>query len=227
MILAKGKPITLAEVGSPPTLEVMKQQPNWTWWVIWAGFVRSTPREQFKSYVKDERMLFMEDAAYSRGTENLRKVSGFEPLIVSKPADFSGDWILNEYESQIGTNELANIPYKLNVIQKGNELTISSITKVEWADEETSKQILMLDGTENKSTAFNNSPRIQIANWSAGRDTLSIDSKTTFTFQGKTRDSKVKDVWTYQRRGKQLLIIHTADSFRGGVTSSTIVYDKR
>ncbi len=227
MILAKGKPITLAEVGSPPTMEVLKQQPNWTWWVIWAGFVRSTPREQFKSYVKDERMLFMEDAAYSKGTENLRKVSGFEPLVVSRPADFTGDWFLNEYESQIGTSEMANTPNKLNVIQKGNELTISSVTKVEWADEETSKQTLVLDGTENKSKGFNNSPRIQVASWSAGRDTLSIDSKTTFTFQGKTRDSKAKDIWTFQRRGKQLVIAHTVDSFRGGATSSTIVYDMR
>ena len=227
MILAKGKPITLAEVGSPPTMEVMKQQPNWTWWVIWAGFVRSTPREQFKSYVKDSRMLFMEDAAYSKGTENLRKVSGFAPLSLTRPSDFTGEWIFNEYESVVNTNELANIPNKLSIVQNGNELNMTSVSRIEWADEETLKQTLLMDGSENKSTVFNNSPRVQVASWSSGKDTLSIDSKTTFTFQGKTRESKAKDIWTFQRRGRQLVIVRAADSFRGGVSSSTIVYDKR
>jgi mannan endo-1,4-beta-mannosidase len=227
MVLSKGKPITLAEVGNPPTLDILKQQPNWTWWVIWAGFVRSTPREQFKTYVKDSRMLFMEDAAYAKGIENIRKVSGFAPLVISRPADFTGEWVLNEYESTIGTNELANTPYKLSIIQKENELTIASVSKVEWADDEVTKQILALDGTENKSTVFNNSPRIQVASWSSGKDTLTIDSKVTTNFGGNSRERKSKEVWSFQRRGKQLVIARTADSFRGGSSSSSMVYDRK
>jgi mannan endo-1,4-beta-mannosidase len=227
MVLSKAKPITLAEVGSPPTLEILKQQPNWTYYVIWAGMVRGTTREQFKSYTKDSRMLFMEDAAYIKGITHLREISGLAPLPTSRAADFTGDWLLNEYESTIGTMGMSNTAYKLHVIQKDNELIINSTSKVEWADDEVAAQTLTLDGKDNKSTVYNNSPRVQTANWSLGRDTLTIDSRTTFSFGGNSREIKSKDIWTLFRRGKQLIISQTADSFRGGATTATIVYDKK
>ena len=227
MYLSKGKPVTLAEVGVPPTLEILKQQPNWTWYVIWAGMVRGTSREQFKSFVNDPRILFMEDAAYGKGIKHLREVSGLPPLALSAPAEFTGDWILNEYESTFGNMGMSNIAYKLHVVQRDNELDINSATKVEWGDDEVKDQTLTLDGKENKSMVFNNSPRIQTANWSSGKDTLSIDSKITFTFGGNSRENKSKESWTLFRKGKQLIISQTAESFRGGPRTSTIVYDKK
>lgn len=35
--VAAGKPLTLAEVGRAPTIEVLPSQPGWTWWMTWAG----------------------------------------------------------------------------------------------------------------------------------------------------------------------------------------------
>lgn len=35
--LANGKPIALGEVGGNLSLEALKAQPRWTWWMEWAG----------------------------------------------------------------------------------------------------------------------------------------------------------------------------------------------
>jgi len=42
--LANGKPIALGELGHPPSPEVLRAQPRWVWFVIWAGMVDSTTR---------------------------------------------------------------------------------------------------------------------------------------------------------------------------------------
>lgn len=76
------------------------------------------------------------------------------------------------------------------------------------------------------STGFNNSERIQNANWSAEKDTLTIDSKTSLTFGGRPVEIQSQDVWTLKRRGKQLVIYQKAQSFRGP-RESTLVYDKQ
>ena len=35
LALAKGKPIALAEVGAAPSPEILKEQPRWTWFMVW------------------------------------------------------------------------------------------------------------------------------------------------------------------------------------------------
>lgn len=41
-VQAAGKPITLAEVGPPPTVAILAQQPRWVWWMCWAGRPRKS-----------------------------------------------------------------------------------------------------------------------------------------------------------------------------------------
>ena len=43
--LSQGKPLALAEVGNPPTLENLKNQPRWSFYSIWAGLVRKHNEE--------------------------------------------------------------------------------------------------------------------------------------------------------------------------------------
>jgi len=225
MALSDGKPLALGEVGNPPSLEIIEAQPDWTYWVVWSGMTRGTSREQYQEYVDDPRIVFMEDPAYISGTTKFRRVCGFEPLVIDRTADFTGDWFLNEYESSIQGVGMSRSPYKLNIVQKDPELTISSFNIVEWADDEMTEQTLITDGSDNVSTVFNNSPRIQIASWSTQKDKLTIDTTITFTFGGTSREIKSQDVWTLQRRGKQLVILRTATSFRGP-TKSILVYDR-
>jgi len=39
MDLAEGKPVGLGEVGTPPSAEVLKAQPKWAFFMVWAGMV--------------------------------------------------------------------------------------------------------------------------------------------------------------------------------------------
>ena len=60
--LAKGKIIALGEVGDVPTPEILKQQPLWTWFMVWAGFpwMHNTP-EIIRNLYNDPRVISKED----------------------------------------------------------------------------------------------------------------------------------------------------------------------
>ena len=44
--LANGKPVALAEVGGNLSLDVLKAQPRWAWWMAWAGIGRAGRRHK-------------------------------------------------------------------------------------------------------------------------------------------------------------------------------------
>jgi mannan endo-1,4-beta-mannosidase len=129
--LSNGKPITLGEVGNSPTLEILKNQPNWTYYVIWAGMVRNTSKKQLETLVNDPRILSLEDLEYWKIIDPYRTVCGLPPLPLREKAqttqpDFSGEWIFNEDKSVLDNWGPAFLPYKLEINQKGNNLNIKS-----------------------------------------------------------------------------------------------------
>jgi mannan endo-1,4-beta-mannosidase len=85
--LANGKPVCLAEVDNPPSLEVLTQQPLWTWWMPWAGMGRggrgSAP---ISKMVQDPRLWCLEDPEYIEATNPIRAASGLPPLKPPAPA---------------------------------------------------------------------------------------------------------------------------------------------
>jgi mannan endo-1,4-beta-mannosidase len=224
--LSNGKPLVLGEVGTPPSLEIINKQPKWTFWVVWSGMTRNTSRIDYEKLAADSRVVFMEDAPYCKGTAGYRKACGLQPITVERKADFSGEWMLNEYESKIENVGPSNTPYKLNIDQHGSEMVLESTAIVEWADDETITQTLALDGRDVHSTIFNHYPRIQNANWSQQQDTLTIDSKVTFNWGGRSFDVNTNEVWRLERRGQKLVISQSVKSIRG-TRNSTIIYDKR
>jgi mannan endo-1,4-beta-mannosidase len=228
MILSKGKPVVLGEVGNPPTLEILDKQPNWVYWVVWAGMARGTLPAHYEKLTGDTRVLFMEDPAYLEGTRQYRKACGFEPLTINRAVDFTGEWKLNDCESDLVQAMGPANPYKLVIVQHDNILTIKSTTITEWAGDEVTEQTLTLDGKDNLSKVFMNSPRVQIANWTSQKDTLLIDSKVTFNFGDKPTEIKSNEVWTLKKRGKKLLISQTVDGFMNmGKRTANLVYDKQ
>lgn len=60
--LGKGKPVALGEVGEIPTLEILKQQPNWTWYMPWGWilFISNKP-EAIKELMDSERVLTLDE----------------------------------------------------------------------------------------------------------------------------------------------------------------------
>lgn len=226
--LSKGKPITLGEVGNPPSPEIIEKQPGWVYWVVWAGMARSTPFSDYQRLMENPRVVFMEDRKFANGSKEYRKACGLEPVRFNMSADFTGEWRLNECESLLAPGGGSFPPYKLDVKQKDDKISVVSASLVEWDDDQITEETLTLDGKDNNSISFMNSPRIQKAFWSTEKDTLTIDSRITFNFSGRTNELKSKEIWTLQRNRKKLVIIQTGDNFfGGGQRTSKIVYDKR
>lgn len=89
LLLARGKPIALGEIGLPPTLEVLRQQPMWTWFMGWSDiFDREATPEHLA--------LFNAPNTLSRGAK-LPSMGEWEPAfdgktlagwqVEAKPAD--------------------------------------------------------------------------------------------------------------------------------------------
>jgi mannan endo-1,4-beta-mannosidase len=229
MALSEGKPITLGEVGNPPSPEVLSKQPNWIYWVVWAGMARGTSVAEYEKLKADPHVVFMEDQAYLKGTADYRQACGFEPLQLNKAANFTGEWRVNESESDAtGNMGMISSPYKLFVEQAANKLSVKSFSVIEWADDEITDQTLTLDGKDNNSVGFMNSPRIMNADWSPGKDTLTIASRLIVKFGDKPPvEMKSKEVWTLLKRGKKLSIVQTSPGFMGrGPSTTRMIYDK-
>jgi len=229
MALSDGKPVTFGEVGNAPAPEVLIKQPNWVYWVVWAGMVRGTSLTDYNKLLSNAGVVFMEDPSYSRGTIEYRLSCGLEPIKFNLEADFSGEWKLNECESRAGQGTRPiTAPYKIAIVQKTNVLNIKSVSVSEYSGDEVTVQDLTLDGKENNSVAYMNAPKVQNAMWTAQKDTLIINSKVVLNFGGKINEIKSKEVWVIKKRGRKLEILQASFGFRGeGKRTATLVYDKQ
>jgi mannan endo-1,4-beta-mannosidase len=223
--LSKGKPITLAEVGSPPSPEVLNSQPKWSYWVIWSGMVRNTSKKQYEALENDPRVLGLDDPAYINAVNPFRTGLGLQLLLLNKPANFSGEWELNEDKSTLDNLGAGNLPNKLKIIQNENEIIIQKSYIEEWQDNRVTEEKMMLNGEESKS-AYLNSPRLITANLSANRDTLMVKSKVTFNLGGQTSQMVTNENWSLQNHGKVLSIRQSSSSPRGERTI-TMAYEKQ
>jgi mannan endo-1,4-beta-mannosidase len=80
--LADGKPVTLAEVGPPPTVDILNQQPKWTWWMQWAGMEgrAESTSNAVQALFDDPRSYSLSDPGYRRAITPVRAVAGLPPL---------------------------------------------------------------------------------------------------------------------------------------------------
>ncbi len=139
--LSQGKPLALAEVGSPPSLEILAKQPKWTYYVIWAGMARNTTKKTYATLLGDPRLLSLQDPAYAAAIAPYRQACGLPPLTTAAaPVDFSGHWVINEEQSNFGRMGAAFAPAKLDVVHQGNALTIRSTRILEYKDDETTEK---------------------------------------------------------------------------------------
>ena len=226
--LAKGKPLVLGEVGNPPTPEVIKLQPKWSYYVIWAGMVRNTLKREYEKLVKDSHVLCLEDAAYREAIAPYREVAGLSPLQlhVKKPVSFSGEWKFDEDASTLDNSGTGSLPYQLAIDKDDNGLSIKRTMVSEYGDNTVTDEQLALDGKEKAFKApFGNAPRMVTAHQSENGDTLFIDSKITITNGGRTNEWVTNEVWTLKEEGKVLSVKQISNSFRGK-RSVTAVYNK-
>ncbi|MGW8316743.1 MAG: glycoside hydrolase family 26 protein [Bacteroidales bacterium] len=225
MVLSNGKPLVLGEVGNPPSLEVMDHQPNWSYWVIWAGMVRNLTREQHQELVNDPRILSQEDPAYREVMNPYREDCGL-PLLPMKekyPVNFSGNWLFNEEQSELGERGPAGTPYRMEIIHEDDLLQVKSYDIVEWGDDRITHREILLDGTAMESTFFN-SPRVSTARYDAENNSIEITTTTLFTRGEQQFEWNSREQWILESGGEILKIVNTSPGFRGGgeVTTTTI-----
>jgi hypothetical protein len=227
MVLSKGKPIVLGEVGNPPTLDILNNQPNWGYWVIWAGMVRNLTKKQHQELVNDPRMLSLEDPAYWEVMASFRKACGLPllPLKDKYPVNFSGQWIFNEEKSDVGNRGVGNVPYEMDIYHDDDLLDVKKVMIVEWEDDRITNEEIMLDGTEMKSEFFN-SPRISKANWDEASQSVIINSTVKIERGGRSFEMKSTEEWSLQEDGNILKIVQTSTSYRGEEVKLSLVYDK-
>jgi hypothetical protein len=229
--LSRGKPVVLGEVGNPPAPEVLDRQPEWAYYVIWAGMVRGTPKKRYDLLYSDPRYLNLGDSVYARMAVPFRAACGLPPLAI-RPAgpdpwktDFSGEWTFDEDRSVLDDMGAGSVPERLETALDGIRLTIRRTIVQEWGDENATIDTLKLDGSESRSEFFN-APRVSTARRSESGDTLFIDSKVTFNRGGQVTVMTGLEIWTLGGTGRLLSIRQVSDSFRGK-RDITIVYDRQ
>jgi mannan endo-1,4-beta-mannosidase len=55
--LAAGKPVALGEIGKPPSLEALRSQPRWAWFMGWSGIFDRDMGDAHKALFNDPRTL--------------------------------------------------------------------------------------------------------------------------------------------------------------------------
>lgn len=227
VVLSKGKPIVLGEVGNPPTLDILRNQPGWGYWVVWAGMVRNLTKKQHQELVNDPRMLSLEDPAYWEVMAPFRKACGLPllPLKDKYPVNFSGQWIFNEEKSDVGNRGVGNVPYEMDVYHDNDLLDVKKVMIVEWEDDRITNEEIMLDGAEMKSDYYN-SPRISTASWNEASKSVIINSTVKIERGGRSFEMKSTEEWSLQEDGNILKIVQTSTSFRGEEVKLSLVYDK-
>ena len=224
--LSAGKPLALAEVGTPPTPEILEQQPLWTYYMTWSGMVRNTPRKLYEQLKSDPRVLSLEDPAYWDATKAYREACGLAPLHIDpKPADFSGDWVIDEDRSSFGNMGAGFAPARIEVVQKEGKLSVKTTRITEMTDDQVTEETLSLDGSESKSQ-FMNSPRVTRAHLSDARDEIAINSTVSFAWAGNGAKMTVNETWRLLDGGRRLSIKRSSSSPRGN-QEMTMIFDKR
>lgn len=229
LALSKGKPIVLGEVGNPPTPDIIKLQPKWSYYVIWAGMVRNTLKKQYETLYSDSHVLTQEDEAYRIAIAPYRAAARLPALAAkaNQRNDFSGEWIFNEERSMLGNAGTGTLPRQISITQKENELDIKRTLVSEYADNTMNEEKLVVDGKERSyKPEFGNSPRIVTASWSEKGDSLHIDTKISFTNGSRHFDWTTNEIWTLDEAGKILSITQSFSSFRGK-TTLTAIFEKK
>ncbi len=225
--LSKGKPIALAEVGNPPAPEILAVQPDWLYYVTWAGMVRNTLKKQYDNLMSDNRVLNRDDSIFVNLTKPYRETCGLPPVTIpAKPKmDFSGNWALNEDKSVFDNMGISFFPDRMKIYQYDNDFIVQKSFVQEYTDDQVTTDTLTLDGKESKSELYN-SPMVTTAFWSQDGDSLKIISKLTFNRGGRTMEMVTEQSWTLLNSGNSLAIQQVSNSFLGK-RKATLYYDKK
>jgi mannan endo-1,4-beta-mannosidase len=221
--LSQGKPLALAEVGSPPTPEILSKQPRWTYYMTWAGMVRNTPRKQYAELMADPRVLNLEDPAYWAAAAPYGRPAASGRSILSPPRR------LRDLGAERGQERprpdgrgVRRVEARARPAGQGAHGATTRV--VEYADDQVTEEKMTLDGSESKSE-FMNSPRVSTARISDKGDEILVDSTVTFTWGAPGSKMTSRESWRLENAGNTLVIERHMISPRGP-QDMTLVYQR-
>lgn len=211
--LAQGKPTVLGEVGNPPSLEIIEKQPNWSYWVIWAGMVRNASKTQYNEYDLNEKVLFQEDDVYVGLINSYRDKIELAPLSSSKKS-FSGKWIINEEKSNSDWGLSGNAE-KMEIIELGNEILREFSFVVEWGYPEIKHDVLVVGDSKTEGNSVTKGEN----------EELIINASTTYINDDEPISLQSNEIWKVKEDGQLLIINHSSET-RWGKREYQLVYDR-
>ena len=226
--LSNGKPLMLGEVGSPPSLEVLKKQPKWASWVVWSGMVRGIVPD-LKEMVKSPKLLSQEDPVFWEVMNPFREACGLPPMPLEKKisVDFSGQWMRNEDRSTAsGGGMMGDPPFLMVVEQDDDVVFVKKYSMTEYGDDQITREEINLDGSEMRSTAMMNAEKISTADFNEEQKKIRISSSAKFNFGDREMEMNSSEEWTLQEGGNVLEIVQISPGFRGGENKSVLVFEK-
>lgn len=224
--LSGGKPVALAEVGVPPTPEILAAQPLWTFYATWAGMVRNTSLAQYDRLMADPRVLNHGDPAWLALINPYREACRLPQLDGTPwPVDFSGFWVIDEASSRTGRSGAATVPARLEVRHEDNRLTIRSTRILEYAEDAITTEEFSLDGTPSRTEVMG-TPRTTIVRPSATGDVLQFESTSQPTRAQPGATTTERTVWRLSEKGRRLTIESRIETPRGP-QESTLVFERR
>jgi len=216
LALSKGKPLVLGEVGNLPSVEILRNQPRWSYYVIWAGMVRNVTKKEYEKFFQTDRVLSLHDPVYWKLSTSYRTHCSVPPLpLFSLPVDFTGNWVLCEEESQFDRFGPANMPYRLAINQEWDEMILQKHLVEEWKEDTMIEERFFLDGREVEFR-FMEIPQKRKAKWSEKDKALFIESIAEVKRQGQIQKMKTEEQWRLIDKGKRLSIDYSAMTFWGG-----------
>ena len=140
-------------------------------------------------------------------------------IIVSAQTDFSGTWKLNKEKSTLN-DQFSMAPTQLIIVQKGNDLSLER--NVSFQDQAmTIKDKFTLDGKECINAGMMDSQKKSMAQLSADKKVLTIDSKIPMQDGGEIT---IKEVFSIVDGN---LIIDSSNKSSWGDSSEKMAFDKQ
>ena len=141
---------------------------------------------------------------------------------VAADPDFSGNWTLDEEQSDIGEGRFR--PSRtLEVKQDKVNLKVVMFRRGRDGQERRMESVYSLDGKETTSGEEGRST-ISTVKWSEDGKSLIIHAKRIRTRNGETSEIKTDETWTLRKDGKVLTIQSKTSSPRGE-SSAKLVYN--
>jgi hypothetical protein len=169
--------------------------------------------------------LGLGDSVYIKALNPFRASLGQSLLPLTQPADFTGEWILNEDESTLGSFGSGNLPHKIVIAQSGNEFNVQKTYIEEWQNNRVTNEKMELDGKEIPS-GDPKSKRVSMASLSANADTVIVNSKANMNYGGKSFQMISTEKWNLKDHSKIMQISQYSDTPFGKRTV-IMVYDKQ